>query len=238
MIKGITVNGKHSYYTYGLRMLERKIGSPPKDDHTERVPYSSVTYDFDSIFGSSSYGERTLTYKFELMDLRLNFAEDRLMAVLDWLHWTDRLDLYDDMLPNYYFQVREPDVEWSESHGVYTITVKFMALPEIKPKPNKIDRTVRPEDVVLPDINGDGYVNSIDVSMILAAYSAISTGQDPGLTDAQLKACDADMDGKITSADASLVADFYAKLSTGKYTCDNEGWADFLNDKWRNKGVI
>ena len=81
MIKGITVNGKHSYYSFGLRMLKRSIGSPPKDDHTERVPYSSVTYDFDSIFGGSSYGERTLTYKFELMDLRLNFAEDRLMAI-------------------------------------------------------------------------------------------------------------------------------------------------------------
>lgn len=238
MIKGITVNGKHSYYTYGLRMLERKIGSPPKDDHTERVPYSSVTYDFDSIFGGSSYGERLLTYKFEFVDLRLNFAEDRLMTVLNWLHWIGRIDLYDDMLPNYYYQVREPDVEWEENHGVYTITMKFKALSEIKPKPNKVSRTVRPEDVVLPDINGDGYVNSVDVSMILAAYSKISTGQDTGLTDAQLKACDADMDGKITSADASLVADFYAKLSTGKYTCDTEGWAEFLNDKWRNKGVI
>jgi hypothetical protein len=52
MIKGITVNGSHSYYNFGLRMLKRSIGSPPKDEHLERVPYSNVTYDFDELFGN------------------------------------------------------------------------------------------------------------------------------------------------------------------------------------------
>ena len=64
MKHGIMISHKHSFYDYGIKMVERKIGQPQKDDHTERVPYSNITYDFDLINGKSSYGERTISYKF------------------------------------------------------------------------------------------------------------------------------------------------------------------------------
>jgi hypothetical protein len=236
MIKGITVNGKHSYYNFGLRLLKRTIGTAPKDDHTERVPYSNVTHDFSRIYGDPSYGERTLTYTFEFMDFRLEWAEESIFTILEWLHFPGRVILYDDMLPNHHFEVREPTVSHTENHGVYTITVAFKANPAIKPNPNLMYTA---DTVVLPDINGDGLITATDVSMILAAYAHISAGEDTGLTPEQLKACDANMDGKITAADAALVQAFYVAITAEEYEGTKEGWADFLNDTFnRGKGVI
>ena len=121
MIKGITVNGSHSYYNFGLRMLKRSIGSPPKDEHLERVPYSNITYDFDELFGNTSYGERQLIYQFDLMQRHGRNAEDRLVRIINSLHWKGRKELYDDLLPNYYFEVREPTVTYTEDHGIYKV---------------------------------------------------------------------------------------------------------------------
>lgn len=52
MKHGIMISHKHSFYDYGINMVERKIDQPQKDDHTERVPYSNITYDFDLIMVS------------------------------------------------------------------------------------------------------------------------------------------------------------------------------------------
>ena len=131
MIKGFSVNGKHSYQAFGLRILRRNIGSAPKDDHTERVPFSDVTYDFDSIYGAS-HGERTITYRLEFIEFKPIKAYCRLIDVLNWLHFSGRQNLHDDMLKGYFFEVREPSVSWSESHGIYTFDVNFPALPAMK----------------------------------------------------------------------------------------------------------
>ena len=131
MIKGFEVNGKHSYHSFDLRILSRKIGSPPKDDHTERVPFSNITYDFDSVYGAS-YSERMITYKLEFIEFKPIKAYCRLINILEWLHFSDRQNLYDDMLKDYFFEVREPTVSWSESHGIYTFDVIFPALPAMK----------------------------------------------------------------------------------------------------------
>lgn len=235
MKAGIFVNGKHSYHSFGLRILKRSIGAAPKDDHTARVPYSNVTYDFDSIFGGSSYGERPLSYKFELSCRNVRHARDRIIDIINWLHWNDRLDLTDDMFPGYYFEVREPSVDYSESHGFYTFSVVFKAAPEMKPLPEV--RKFNASTVTIPDINGDGIIDSADASMILTAYSKIIAGEDTGLTDKQLKACDANLDGTIDSADASLVTQFYTEAVAGKYAglTVQQAWAEFLNEYFNMK---
>lgn len=237
MKEGFYVNGAHTYGTHRLRCLARSVTEPQKDDYTERVPFSNVVYDFGNIFGRQTYGERQLSYTFEFLHKHRKKAQDRIMNIKQWLHWRGYTELYDDLLPDYHYEVREPSVSFSESHGVYTLSFVFPAAPEILPNSNKTDE-IDPADVILPDIDGDGYVNSVDVSMILSAYSAISTGKDPGLTPEQLRACDADRDGRITSADASLVMSFYSALSTGRYECTREGWARFLNDMKTTEGVI
>lgn len=238
MIKGISVNGKHSYHSYGLRMLKRDIGSAPKDDHTERVPYSSVTYDFDSIYGQPSYGERTLSYQFEFLDFHIGKAEDKLINILNWLHWSGRKDLYDDMLPDYHFEVREPTVSWSESHGVYTISMAFKANPGIKPNPNRMKHNAG--NVIVPDVNEDGAVNSTDASAILAGYTRSATGEPIPFTDKQKKAADANKDGSIDAIDASMVLEFFSEISTGSYSglSLEAAWAAYLNKRSGGGGEV
>jgi hypothetical protein len=237
MVKGIAVNGKHSYHNFGLRMLKRNIGAAPKDDYTERVPYSSVTHDFSRLCGSPTYGERTLSYTFEYMDFRSEWAEERLFAILEWLHFAGRIDLYDDMLPNHHFEVREPAVSWTVNHrGIYTITVNFKANPAILPNRSLM---YSPSSVHYPDVNEDGVITSADASAILDAAADIAAGEDTGLTPAQLRACDANLDGKINSIDASLVLEFYSLVQEGIFEGDVEGWTEFLNYKQeKGKGVV
>ncbi len=223
-------------------MLKRNIGSAPKDEHLERVPFSNVTYNFDSLFGKKSYGERKLSYELEFIERHIERAEDKVISLINWLHWDGSLDLYDDYYPNYHFCVREPDVDCSEKHGVYTLKVSFKAAPEILPNPNKMKYNAA--NVTIPDVNSDGKVNAIDSSAILAAYAALSATPplDTGLTPAQLHAADANMDGKIDSIDASMVLNFYTKLSQTSSPYDGmsieAAWAAYLNDYFHTGGEV
>ncbi len=233
MIKGITVNGSHSYYNFGLRMLKRSIGSPPKDEHLERVPYSNITYDFDELFGNSSYGERQLIYQFDLMQRHGRNAEDRLVRIINSLHWKGRKELYDDLLPNYYFEVREPTVTYTEDHGIYKLTITFMASPAMLPKNSKMKYT--PSNVVIPDVDENGIVDNRDAAMILSAYSG-----SIDLTPEQMNAADADRNGLVDGRDATLVASFYGKASTGAYDGLSvpEAWAAFMNETFGDEGGV
>lgn len=228
MIAGIMVNNAHSYRRHELRMLKRSIGSPPKDDHTERVPFSSVTYDFDEVMGSS-FGERNITYQFEFLCFHREKAVEKLINIFNWLRWSGRNELYDDMLPGYHFLVREPTVSYSENHGVYSITATFKAEPDIIP--NAVSKNEpSPDDFNYPDVDGDGKITAADAALIADAYAKLSAGKASGLTEEQEKAADADMDTKITAADSAMVLEFYARLQAGKYEGTPEGWAKFYED--------
>ncbi|MCR5707251.1 MAG: hypothetical protein K6G82_03170 [Ruminococcus sp.] len=227
MKEGFFVNGAHTFGTYGLRCIKRNIGEPQKDDYTERVPFSNLVYDFGGIYGEQTYGERRLSYTLEFMCFNRKIAESKIINIKKWLHWTGSETFNDDLMPDYHFKAREPSFSWSESHGVYTISVSFPAAPEMWANVNE----AIPTKYVFPDVNGDGKVNAIDASMILAAYSAISTGQDPGLTEEQLDACDANRDGRIDARDASLVLEFYSLVSVGRYDGSPASWTEYMNDK-------
>lgn len=240
MIKGITVNGKHTFYAFGLRMLKRNIGSAPKDEHLERVPFSNITYNFDELFGKKSYGERKLSYEFEFIERRIEQAEDKVIGLTNWLHWDGSLDLYDDYYPNYHFSVREPDVDCTEKHGLYTLKLVFKAAPAMIPNPNKMKYNAA--NITIPDVNGDGAVNATDSSMILTAYTNIQSGQPSGLTAEQEKAADANMDGAINAMDSSMVLDFYSKRqqTNGPYAGMSleAAWAAYLNDYFNIGGEV
>jgi len=138
MISGITIDKQHSYYRYGLYLVSRNIGEPPKDDHTERVPYSNITHDFDEITGLSSYGERTLIYEFEFLCREKIKAQNKIIQVKKWLHWTGRKNLYDPAYPEYHFEVREPVLEIAEKYrGIFGITATFKANPEMQSNSGK-----------------------------------------------------------------------------------------------------
>ncbi len=85
------------------------------------------------------------------------------------------------MLPGYHFEVREPEVSFSESHGVYNFRAKFPANPAILANPERLKFNA--ENVLIPDINRDGFVNAGDSSDIMNAYGNLATGQPSGLDD-------------------------------------------------------
>ena len=70
-------------------------------------------------------------------------------------------------------------------------------------------------EYTLGDVNEDGMINSSDATAILVAYSAMSTGEPSGLTDAQIIAADVDFNDKIDASDATEVLQYYSYLSTG-----------------------
>lgn len=226
MIAGIKVNGQHSYTQHGLRMLDAEIGSPTRDNHTERVPYSNVTYDFDDILGLASFGERKLTYVFEFLCMHPRRAQDKIVRIRRWLQWSGRKELYDPSYPDYHFEVRAPEVTVNSSHGVHTVTMTFMANPAMLP--NGV-AAYTADTCHYPDVNGDGKVTASDAAIILKAAAAIGAGGDSGLTAEQLLAADANMDGKVTSSDAALVERYAASVGAGEIVDNPTNWASFLN---------
>ena len=64
------------------------------------------------------------------------------------------------------------------------------------------------------DVNGDGKVDSVDASAVLAEYALLSAGKNGKLTEKQSKAADWNSDGNIDSVDASAILAEYARVQT------------------------
>ena len=69
-------------------------------------------------------------------------------------------------------------------------------------------------DSMKRDINQDGYIDSVDASMVLAEYANISAGKTGTFTETQNYLADVDGDGKITPEDAADIMAVYAYNST------------------------
>lgn len=65
------------------------------------------------------------------------------------------------------------------------------------------------------DVNGDGYIDAVDASMILAEYARVSSGGNSILSTNQKSCADVNTDGFIDAVDASAVLAKYADLSAG-----------------------
>lgn len=90
-------------------------------------------------------------------------------------------------------------------------------------------RSVSEGEYELGDVNGDGLVNAVDASSVLAYYAMISANADGGYSEAQKLAADVDHDGLINAVDASDILAYYAYLSA-----DDENIMpieDFVNRK-------
>ena len=220
----------------GLRMLIRLIGNPQKDDRTERVPYSNITYDFDTMYGSPSYGERTLTYKFDVLEKDRRKAEHILFHLKHDLRWTGLRDLYDAGLPDYHFEVSAPTVKMEDGlNTVHIITVTFSAAPAMLPNqtPPLLESEKR-----YPDLNGDGHVTAADAALILTAAERIAKGQPSGLTPAQELLADADLDGTITETDALLVLQYASAVMAGQFDDNLQNWLKYLRRNLAMKGAL
>ena len=193
----------------------------------EKVAYSNITHNFDTLYGAPTYANRILRYKFELRDPDLNRLERRHNAVVNWLQFAET-ELYDDFIDGYHFQVFPPKIETEDAaFCVKHITVTFEAYPFRLSNKRKI---YPPDPERFPDVNLDGQVTVEDVSEILQAVAKQLMGEPTGLSPEQELRADADRDGEITTEDASLVLQFIATLLFGGYEESPEGWAKFLDD--------
>ncbi|MBR6967055.1 MAG: leucine-rich repeat protein [Ruminococcus sp.] len=63
------------------------------------------------------------------------------------------------------------------------------------------------------DVNGDGYIDAVDASDVLAEYARLSSGGDSGFTETQRSCADYNGDGFTDAVDASEILAKYAALS-------------------------
>ena len=73
--------------------------------------------------------------------------------------------------------------------------------------------SVAESEHVRGDVNSDGLINASDASLVLHAYSALSTG---GTTDINTELADYNDDNVVDASDASLILRKYVELSTSK----------------------
>lgn len=69
-------------------------------------------------------------------------------------------------------------------------------------------------DSIKGDINHDGYIDSVDASMVLAEYANTSVGKIGTFTETQKYLADIDKDGNITPEDANEIMSIYSYNST------------------------
>ena len=79
------------------------------------------------------------------------------------------------------------------------------------------------------DVNGDGLIDSVDASAVLAEYARLSTSDKYGIFSAGQKiAGDIDKNGRIDSVDTSILLSYYAYKSTQS---DNKTLSEFVSRK-------
>lgn len=66
------------------------------------------------------------------------------------------------------------------------------------------------------DVNGDGFIDAVDASIVLAEYAAISVGSPSTFKNGQKNLADMNRDGFIDAVDASIILSIYASNSTLK----------------------
>ena len=63
------------------------------------------------------------------------------------------------------------------------------------------------------DVNGDGFIDAVDASTVLAEYARLSSNKKGTFTAEQNTAADFNGDGKVDAVDASAILAKYASLS-------------------------
>ena len=84
----------------------------------------------------------------------------------------------------------------------------------IHENPEQPEKQGNNKELSLGDVNGDGIIDAVDASDVLAYYAKVSTGQNGGFSAEQQTAADVDLNGIIDSVDASDILAYYAYAST------------------------
>lgn len=126
---GIKKGNKHSYKDFGVTIKSKSIGSPKKNKIKETVPFMNGSYDFSSLYGGQTYGERSLQYVFNIIGQTKSHMNMKKINLLNWLHQGSKEPIYDDAIPGYYFLAECEDDDFKESGNTGELTVTFAAYP-------------------------------------------------------------------------------------------------------------
>ena len=126
---GITINGRHSFRDFGLYIREKKIGLPDKRIIQDSVPYMNGSYDFTAMSGAATWGNREISYAFDILadsEQAMNRQRD---GILNWLMNAHDTDIFDDAMPGWHFHGSYSDGEISDEEELSELTVKFTCHP-------------------------------------------------------------------------------------------------------------
>lgn len=129
-MKGIKRLDKHSWSDFGLTIRSKNIGNPSKRKITEQVPFSNTVVDFSEIYGAQVYGERELTYTFNLYASTKMEMNIRKIEVINWIMEGQKEPLVDDAIPGFFFMAEaQAAPDFSENGPRGELTVRFTAYP-------------------------------------------------------------------------------------------------------------
>ena len=181
----------------------------------------SIAIDTPELTAQPYYSEKSLdssdTYTFRL--------EGRDKTAYDYQTYTVNMVFYGEgsyMKNPYTFTVDIPDGnDHPDSFADYKFSFKYdekessSEYETVSEDGNEKTVLLHMNKVVKGDVNGDGSVNSIDASQIMAEYSLLSTDKENAMFASwQTTAGDLNNDGSVNSIDASLVMAYYSYVST------------------------
>lgn len=128
---GIRINNLHSQSDFGLCINSRNIGLPKKQTIRETVPFMNGYYDFTALNGSPAWGERSVTYAFDIIADTPEELENDVERVLDWLCNVHDEDIYDDTMPAYHWHGSYENCTptWDDTGMKCTLSVVFVVYP-------------------------------------------------------------------------------------------------------------
>ena len=127
--EGITINGLHSYADFGLTISSRKIDLPPKNSIRKTIPFMSGFYDFTKLNGIVTFGERVISYTFDIVGNTVEEMDRKRTEVVNWLCNIHDADIYDDTLPDYRFHGSFDTQSQNEDGEKSELTVTFVCYP-------------------------------------------------------------------------------------------------------------
>lgn len=127
----IKFNGLWSYTDLGLLMTSY-LAQPPAPNIVKgtSVPYQNGSYDFTSLYGETSYSERTISVSFEIVTQNMAMAQSKYTQLIAWLMTNDKAPLIYSLEPGYYYSAKvESAPSWESLFEDGALTIVFTAYP-------------------------------------------------------------------------------------------------------------
>lgn len=159
---GITINGEHSFFDYGLHISSRDIGLPTKNSIRKTIPFMNGSYDFTKINGGVSWTDRPLSYTFDIVGDTIEEMDRERTRVLNWLCNVHDADIYDDTIPEYHFRGSFDTASQSEDGEKTELTVTFNCYPFKIANAETVVEQYRGTEIVR--INGQPVRPSVDAT--------------------------------------------------------------------------